>query len=105
VVAVGARVFRNLPEATEHSTPWHYHEWGFQIGYITKGWALFEFEGVGQVRIEAGTFLLQLPNNRHRDFGSSPDFEAIEITFPANTKTTVLKPSQDGYEEVSVEIK
>src|SRR5215470_8447208 len=55
--AVGARVFRTLPGAAQHGTPWHYHEWGLQVGYITKGWAIYEFEGVGVVRVEAGTFL------------------------------------------------
>lgn len=93
--AIGARVYRATPDAKEHSTPWHWHEWGFQIGYITKGWAIYEFEGVGEVRVEAGTFLFQLPNNRHRELDSSPDFEGIEITVPGKVKTIAQTPNAE----------
>ena len=101
--AVGARVFR-AGSAESHGTPWHWHEWGMQVGYITKGWAIYEFEGVGKVRVEAGTFLYQLPMNRHRELESSPDFEGIEITFPANTKSTFLIPDEEkgGFNEMVV---
>ena len=92
--AIGVRIIKAVPGA-HYSSPWHYHEWGYQIGYITKGWAIFEFEGIGRVKVEAGTLLLQPSNNRHRELETSDDWEAIEITWPAKVGTTVLLPNHE----------
>lgn len=90
--AVGGKLFRarkaSEGEEVAHEIPWHSHDLGFHMGYVINGWAEYEFEGVGRIRYTAGMAGWQLPNNRHREFGSSDDFEAIEITFPANIKTT-----------------
>jgi hypothetical protein len=80
--------FQSEGEEVAHEIPWHSHDLGFHMGYVINGWAEYEFEGVGRIRYTAGMAGWQLPNNRHREFGSSDDFEAIEITFPANIKTT-----------------
>ena len=82
-------MFRTRKGGT-HALPWHWHEWGFQIGYITKGWAVYEFEGVGVVKVEAGDFLFQPSNSRHRELNSSDDFEGVEITLPGNVRSFVL---------------
>lgn len=104
--AVGARVYRAVPDGKKHTTPWHWHEWGYQVGYITRGWAIYEFEGVGEVRVEAGSFLFQPPNNRHRELDSSDDFEGVEITFPGKVKTIGIVPDDaepNGWKRFEVE--
>lgn len=89
--AVGAIALKAAPGATEKGVTWHWHDWGIQIAYVINGWALYEFEGIDEpFRVEKGCFLYQLPNNRHRELESSPDFEAIEITFPGEFTSTVL---------------
>lgn len=92
---MGMRVYRGVAGATTKGTPWHWHEWGFQVGYITRGWAEYEFEGIGRVRFEAGTAVFQLPWNRHREIEQSDDFEAIEITLPGQVKTVGYNYNHD----------
>ncbi|MFD6514519.1 hypothetical protein [Rhodococcus sp. NPDC060176] len=92
--AIGAKIFRARTagegEEMAHAIPWHMHDWGFQMGYVIKGWAEYEFEGIGKIRFEEGMSIWQLPKNRHREFAASADFEAIEVTWPAHTTTTAF---------------
>ncbi|HTY54067.1 MAG TPA: cupin domain-containing protein [Candidatus Binataceae bacterium] len=81
-----ATVYRARPGHHE-GLPWHQHNLSFQFAFVTKGWAIFEFEGVGQVRLEPGTAIYQLPMNRHREISASEDFEILEVTTPAEFKT------------------
>jgi quercetin dioxygenase-like cupin family protein len=83
---VGATVYRARPGHHE-GLPWHKHDLSFQFSYVVKGWAIFEFEGVGQIRLEPGTAIHQLPMNRHREITQSDDFEILEITMPAEFET------------------
>src|SRR5579864_8168736 len=83
---VGATVYRARPGHHE-GLPWHKHDLSFQFSYVVKGWAIFEFEGVGQIRLEPGTALYQLAMNRHREIAQSDDFEILEITMPAEFET------------------
>ncbi|NBQ80780.1 MAG: cupin [Betaproteobacteria bacterium] len=62
-------------------------EVGFQMVYILKGWVRFEYEGVGEVRLEAGSCVHQPPGIRHRELEHSEDLELIEIVLPAAFKT------------------
>ena len=101
--AVGAKIYRANPEVDDHSTVWHWHEWAYQVAYVTRGWAEYEFEGVGVVRVEAGSVLFQLPKNRHREISSSPDLEVIEITIPGQIKNIATYPNEQG-EWVSQEV-
>jgi len=48
-----ATVYRARPGHHE-GLPWHKHDLSFQFSYVVTGWAIFEFEGVGQVRLEPG---------------------------------------------------
>ncbi len=84
--AVTMGVYRSSPKGG--SLGWHTHDLEFHLGYVLKGWAEFEFEGVGKVRLEAGTAIYQLPWNKHRELEQSDDFEVLEITLPADYETT-----------------
>ena len=85
----GAHVIRARP-GTEALPQWHSHQLEFQMVYVTRGWIAFEYEGVGQVRLEAGSCVHQPPGIRHRELAHSDDLELIEITLPAEFGTTTL---------------
>lgn len=87
---VGVKVFRARPEGPRSGIPWHWHELGVHIAYVTKGWAVYEFEGTGKVRVEEGTFIYQPPFNRHRELEQSNDFEVIEFALPGEFKTVIM---------------
>src|SRR5258708_2778619 len=66
---------------------WHYHDVAVQFVYVLKGWVLFEYEGVGEVLMKAGSCFYQPPRIRHRELKHSRDLEMIEIVSPAVFKT------------------
>jgi quercetin dioxygenase-like cupin family protein len=66
---------------------WHRHDCRVQFVYVLKGWAVFEYEGVGRVRMKAGSCFYQPPNIRHREIRHSQDLEMIEVVAPANFKS------------------
>ena len=66
---------------------WHRHDCRVQFVYVLKGWAVFEYEGVGRVRMKAGTCFYQPPSIRHREIRHSPDLEMIEVVAPADFRT------------------
>lgn len=82
----GAHVIRARP-GTKAAPQWHRHSLEFQMVYVTKGWVEFEYEGVGEVRLEAGSCVHQPPGIRHRELAHSDDMELIEITLPAEFET------------------
>ena len=100
--SIGVSVYRARPGAESRGIPWHWHELGVHIAYVTKGWAVFEFEGVGKVRVEAGSFMYQLPFNRHRELDQSSDFEALEFTLPGEFKTVVLNYNGDEWSKTEI---
>ncbi len=67
---------------------WHRHAIQLQLVYVTRGWVRFEYEGVGEVRLEAGSCVHQPPGIRHREIEHSADLELIEIVLPAEFETT-----------------
>jgi len=78
----GAHVIRAKP-GSDAKPHWHQHGLAFQMVYVTQGWVVFEYEGVGEVRLEAGSCVHQPPGIRHRELDHSEDLELIEITAPA----------------------
>lgn len=74
-------------EGTHATGEWHHHKVSLQVVYVLKGWAIFEYEGQGQHRLEAGTCVHQPPGIRHREIAHSEDLELIEIVLPANFET------------------
>jgi quercetin dioxygenase-like cupin family protein len=83
---VVAHVIRARPEKAPHGE-WHRHDVDVQFVYVLKGWAIFEYEGLGRVKMQAGTCFYQPPNIRHRELKHSKDLEMIEIVAPADFKT------------------
>ena len=73
---------------------WHYHECSFQMVYILKGWAIFEYEGIGERRLCAGDCVNQVPMLKHREIECSEDLEMIEIVAPAEFKTVLVDPPE-----------
>ena len=55
--------------------------------YVLKGWVRFEYEGTGEVLLEAGSSVYQPPRIRHREIAHSDDLEMLEITAPAEFPT------------------
>lgn len=74
-------------EGTNATGEWHTHDIQLQIVYVLKGWAIFEYEGQGQHRLEAGTCVHQPPGIRHREIAHSEDLELIEIVLPGEFST------------------
>ncbi len=63
---------------------WHVHNCTFQMYYVLKGWARFEYEGEGIKTVRPGDCVLQPAGIRHREIEHSPDLELIEIVSPAD---------------------
>lgn len=83
---VVAHVIRALPGKAPHGQ-WHRHACSLQFVYVLKGWAKFEYEGIGVVTMKKGTCFQQPPDIRHREISHSLDLELIEIVAPADFKT------------------
>ena len=86
---VVAHVIRARPQKAPHGE-WHAHDCTLQFVYVLKGWVLFEYEGIGKVRMTAGSCFYQPPNIRHRELRHSKNVEMIEVVAPANFKTRAL---------------
>lgn len=84
---IGAR------EGTNATGEWLHHKVKLQVVYILKGWAIFEYEGHGQFRLDAGTCVNQPPGIRHREIAHSEDLELIEIVLLGDFDT-VTEPSE-----------
>ncbi len=87
---VVAHVIRARPGKAPHGQ-WHRHDCKLQFVYVLKGTAVFEYEGVGKVRMKPGSCFYQPPGIRHREISHSKDLELIEIVAPANFRTAVAE--------------
>ena len=85
-----AHVIRARPGKAPHGE-WHRHDCKVQFVYVLKGSAVFEYEGVGRVRMKAGSCFYQPPGIRHREIRHSRDLEMIEIVAPATFRTVALE--------------
>mgnify|MGYP001282618871 CR=1 FL=1 len=88
--ATGGRVGAHLIRARGASqTPGeaHHHTLEFQLVYVLSGWIDFDYEGVGRVRLEAGSSVVQPPGIRHTELAHSDDLEMLEVTLPARFAT------------------
>ena len=68
----------------------HLHRTTFQMVYVLKGWATFEYAGQGERTIRQGDCINQVPGIPHREIACSDDFEVLEIVAPADFKTRVV---------------
>lgn len=87
---VVAQVIRARPGKAPHGQ-WHRHDCSVQFVYVLKGTAVFEYEGVGLVKMKPGSCFYQPPRIRHREISHSSDLELIEIVAPANFRTIALE--------------
>ncbi|HMD02279.1 MAG TPA: cupin domain-containing protein [Candidatus Baltobacteraceae bacterium] len=86
---VGAHVIRVVdPHALSAE---HHHDLEFQMIYILKGWVVFRYDGVGDVRLEAGSCAHQPPGIKHEELAHSDDLEILEITLPADFATSATR--------------
>ena len=69
---------------------WHQHDCRFQMVYVLKGWAKFEYEGHGVVTVKPGDCVHQPPGIRHREIEHSDDLELLEVVLPADFKTRLV---------------
>jgi len=83
---VVAHVIRARPGKAPHGE-WHRHDCKTQFVYVLKGSAVFEYEGVGRVKMKQGSCFYQPPGIRHREISHSRDLELLEIVAPAQFKT------------------
>jgi quercetin dioxygenase-like cupin family protein len=83
---VVAHVIRARPGKAPHGE-WHAHDCKVQFVYVLKGWVLFEYEGVGTVKMKAGSCFYQPPKILHRELAHSRDLEMIEVVSPAKFRT------------------
>lgn len=84
---VGAHVIRALPGKHAGGRK-HRHSLEFQMVYVLKGWVRFWYDGVGEVRLVAGSCVHQPPGILHQELEHSDDVEMLEITLPASFETT-----------------
>ena len=59
------------------------------MNYLLKGWVRVDFEGMGEIRLEAGDAWYQPPGVKHEVLDYSGDFEFIEITMPADDERQI----------------
>ena len=83
---VGAHVIR-ARGASQTAGDRHHHTLDFQLVYVLRGWVEFEYEGVGRVRLEQGSSIVQPPGIRHQELAHSEDVEMLEVTLPARFAT------------------
>jgi quercetin dioxygenase-like cupin family protein len=83
---VVAHVIRARPGKAPHGE-WHLHDCKLQFVYVLKGWVEFEYEGVGRVKVTAGSCFYQPPRIRHREIRHSKNLELLEVVAPARFKT------------------
>ncbi len=88
-----AHVIRARPGKAPHGE-WHLHECKLQFVYVLKGWVEFEYEGVGRVKMTAGSCFYQPPRIRHREIRHSKNLELLEIVAPARFRTRAAVPSR-----------
>ncbi len=92
--ATQGRVVAHVIRARAGKAPhgeWHYHDCAVQFVYVLKGWVLFEYEGVGEVMMKAGSCFYQPPRIRHRELKHSKNLEMIEVVAPGKFKTYAVR--------------
>jgi quercetin dioxygenase-like cupin family protein len=83
-------VIRLNPE-TRGKAGGHRHPLAFQIVCVLRGWVVFEYEGVGPVRLEAGDCVHQPPEIVHAEIEHSEDLAFLEVTAHATFATEAVE--------------
>jgi mannose-6-phosphate isomerase-like protein (cupin superfamily) len=66
------------------STGRHYHNYDFQIMYVTRGWVKMYYEGEGEFVLSAGDFVYHPSGHVHDFMEYSEDIEIFELASPAD---------------------
>ena len=66
------------------STGRHYHNYDFQIMYVTRGWVKIFYQGKGEFVLKAGDFVYHPPGHVHDFTEYSEDIEIFELASPAD---------------------
>ena len=66
------------------STGRHYHNFDFQIMFVTQGWLKMYHEGEGECVMRAGDFVYHPKGHVHDILEYSEDLELFELVSPAN---------------------
>lgn len=88
----------NGRESEDEVKHWHVHDCDFQMVYVLKGWATFEYAGEGVRTIREGDCINQRPLIPHREIECSPDMELLEIVAPADFETRIVDAPADAAE-------
>lgn len=83
---VGAHVIRAVPGKPVLPVR-HHHEVDFQIVYVLQGWITFRYDGIGEVKLVAGSCVHQPSGLPHVEVGHSDDLEMLEVVAPADFRT------------------
>jgi uncharacterized RmlC-like cupin family protein len=86
---VGATIGRAIRAYEPGSgAPRHTHDVGFHVIFVMRGWFRSEFEGLGEVVLRAGDCLSYAGEIPQQHIEYSDDFQVMQITTPADYKTT-----------------
>ena len=66
------------------STGRHYHNYDFQIMFVTQGWVKMYYEGEGEFILRAGDFVYHPKGHVHDFMEHSEDIELLEMASPAH---------------------
>ena len=62
----------------------HYHNYDFQIMFITQGWVMMYYEDDGEFVLRAGDFVYHPKSHVHDFMEYSQDIEIFEMASPAD---------------------
>lgn len=68
----------------------HHHTVGLHFIYVLRGWLRTEFDGLGEVVMHAGDCICYEGEVPQEHIEYSDDYEVMQITMPADYKTTPL---------------
>ena len=66
------------------STGRHYHNYDFQIMYVTRDWVKMFYQDEGEFVLKAGDFVYHPPGHVHDFMEYSEDIEIFELASPAD---------------------
>lgn len=69
----------------------HYHEIGFHMIFVMRGWFRSEFEGLGEVTLREGDCICYQGEIPQTHVEYSDDFQVLQLTAPADFRTVSLE--------------
>jgi uncharacterized RmlC-like cupin family protein len=69
----------------------HYHDTGFHLIFVMRGWFRTDFEGLGEVVVRQGDCIAYQGEIPQEHIEYSDDFEVMQIASPADYRTVSLE--------------